>query len=441
MATAHTMVQDLNGFGSLLYAPEFQSAPQVLSPAAFAAQGSIITLPAVVSLGNVPPVPTQGTAKNPGSPGSCEAQSFAYGLGSYTAARNADGTVKWEVSDAENQVSAAFLYNYMHHQENRVCPKGSLATPYLNYLIANGSPSASDIPYHPDCTYLNGLPLDPAFPGMTRFCLGSFAAFSISRDPGYALLLIKQLLANRLAVAFSGPVLTDYMHPAFTDGVIYETKTVPKSGHGQVVVGYDDTIGTATNPGALLIQNSMGIDWPGAKSGSSAPAGQAYWGYDSFTGTQLLAATAYPLNLSPVTGVKLSTASQIDAYVNTAFQWAPASGDVWIIIILQLSVPIRLQRLQLTEPGTNTTIGGSYGPHITNGYLYFRRSDGNQFLSGDYGILLSGTDSTGASIQFAGSVTIGAAQPANPPAQSVTSTTTITDQTNAPATIVIGSRA
>ncbi len=278
MSTTHEGDEELvNGFGSLLYAPEFNSAPQALSPQAFIAPGAPSSLPSLVTLNNLPPVAMQGTTKQPGSPGSCEAQSFGYGLGSYTAALNTNGAFKWDTSQPASQVSAAFLYNYMHHQEQKDCPKGSLATPYLDYLIANGSPSASDIPYQPNCKYLSGLPLDPDFPGMAQFCLGSFATFNIQKNPAWALFLIKQLLANGLAIAFSGPVLTGYYSPVFSNGIICETTTIPKSGHGQLIVGYDDTIGPPANPGALLIQNSFGTDWPGANSGSAAPGGKAYW--------------------------------------------------------------------------------------------------------------------------------------------------------------------
>src|SRR5262249_963342 len=154
-------------FGSLLYAPEFEAAPHALPPHAHLLQAFPSSLPARHRLRNLPAIAMQGTPQHLGSPGSCEAQSFGYGLGSYTAAREPDGSIKWDASLAENEVSAAFLYNFEHHQENRTCPKGSLATPYLEYLIAHGSPSARDIPYEPDCSYLNGLPLHPNFPNMT----------------------------------------------------------------------------------------------------------------------------------------------------------------------------------------------------------------------------------------------------------------------------------
>src|SRR5262249_47810727 len=48
-------------------------------------------LPQKVTLANLPPIGMQGTLSKLGSPGSCISWSFAYGLGSYTAARRIDG--------------------------------------------------------------------------------------------------------------------------------------------------------------------------------------------------------------------------------------------------------------------------------------------------------------------------------------------------------------
>jgi hypothetical protein len=54
-------------------------------------------------LSNLPAVSQQGTAASPGSPGSCEAQSFGYGLGSYTAALDQNGLPKWNTDPAACQ--------------------------------------------------------------------------------------------------------------------------------------------------------------------------------------------------------------------------------------------------------------------------------------------------------------------------------------------------
>jgi hypothetical protein len=117
-----------------------------------------------------------------------------------------------------------------------------------------------------------------------------------------ALQRIKEYIANGQAVAFSGYVLCGYgTNLPMQDGVIYETSYIigangQPAGHGQLVVGYDDNVGTPGDQGALLIRNSFGTGWPASAGATSslAPPGMAYWSYNSFEQTQHLAAVAYP---------------------------------------------------------------------------------------------------------------------------------------------------
>ncbi len=93
---------DSDPYGSLLNAEEFNEAVQALPPAALMTPPVQPPLPPSASLDNLPAVSQQGTATPPGlgNPGSCEAQSFGYGLGSYTAARRPDGSSKWPAQAA-----------------------------------------------------------------------------------------------------------------------------------------------------------------------------------------------------------------------------------------------------------------------------------------------------------------------------------------------------
>ena len=85
-------------------------------------------------------------------------------------------------------LSAAFLYQLIQRQQRDegqtcdgepcVCPRGSLATPYLARMIAFGGPSRAEVPYEPDCCYLASIDLDQARPDATRFRLGSFAGLT-----------------------------------------------------------------------------------------------------------------------------------------------------------------------------------------------------------------------------------------------------------------------
>jgi hypothetical protein len=375
-------------------------------------------------LSNLPAVSQQGTAASPGSPGSCEAQSFGYGLGSYTAALNPDGSPKWNPALPQFSVSAAYLYELEHLKENRACPTGSLALGYLAQLVALGAPTRGLVPYAPDCTTLNMIPQQPDFPnnypGMQNFRIGSYAAFHIETDPAAAVDLIKQFIADGQAVAFSGKVLCGYgKSPQFQDGVIYGTATVPPpSGHGQLVVGYNDKVGTLGKTGALLIQNSFGTGWPPKSAGkSAAPAGMAYWSYNSFETTQLLAAVAYPRSTS-ISGAPLlrSNSSAPTAAITRAFQWSPGNQPGTYLILTHVFLePVLLDSIALTEPGSAPiTATAVYGQYISSGYSYLKRTNTNAFLTGTY--------------------EIGAPRPATPPGKSMAGQS-ITGSTGAAATL------
>ncbi len=436
MKPIQTDVIDNGQYGSLLYAAEFDQSPSVLPPEAL--NGRDEPLPKRVTLHNLPAIAMQGTPAGLGSPGSCEAQSFGYCLGSYTAARKPDGSVRWNPELIENQISAAYLYAWAHQKEGRSCPKGSLAIPYLNRLIAVGAPDFFQVPYYPVCCYLSAIDPKTEYPNAGRFRLGSLAAFNISKDPTAAILLIKKLVAAGHAVAFSGPVLTGYSNPLLEDGVFCVTTTIPNSGHGQTVVGYDDEVGPKDNRGAFLIQNSFGTIWPPDPTTSIAPPGRLYWSYTTFQ-TQSLAATAYPLKTGPLTGVRLTSAGEPSVSVNRAYQWAPKNGaGVWLIVLLQFEWAVTLNQVILTEPKTGTTITGQYNANINNGYVYFQRTDGNQFVAGDWQLQLIAEDLSGTEVSYAGTLKIEASSPASPPAAVVNVNTPITDTTGAAASIMPG---
>ncbi len=103
-----TCTDDGSGpYESPLNADEFNQAVQALPAAAFLTPRIQPPLPSHAYLNNLPAVSEQGTAAHLGSPGSCEALSFGYGLGSYTAARLPNGSHKWIAALPEN--SAEFV--------------------------------------------------------------------------------------------------------------------------------------------------------------------------------------------------------------------------------------------------------------------------------------------------------------------------------------------
>jgi hypothetical protein len=426
-------------FGSLVDHREFDQAVQALPPAAFLTPRIQPPLASQAYLFNLPAVSEQGDI------GSCEAQSFGYGLGSYTAARRADGSIRWVAELPENSVSPAYLFAWATFRGFAHCPKGGKALPYLDHLVGVGAPTRGHIPYQPDCSYFDAIQQQANFPDdypvMKRFRIGSYATFNIAKRPQAAVQKIKEYIANGQAVAFSGRVLCGYGKDLpMQHGVIYETSIIIKdgkpAGHGQLVVGYDDDIGIPNNPGALLIQNSFGTTWPASAGAthSLAPPGKAYWSYNSFEKTQHLAAVAYPRALRQPTGVRLSgSADAPSGWITDAFQWAPdrpRSTD-HLILMHFFQEPVHLSHVSLTEPGGQTiTATGNYGQNIGNGYSYLSRTDGKSFLSGTWRVSLEGTDLSDKSVSYTGSIQVGQPEPNSLPAASMAGQI-ITDSTGA----------
>jgi hypothetical protein len=436
-------------YGSLLNNDEFNASVQALPPAAFLTHRVQPPLPPHAYLSNLPAVSEQGTTAHLGSPGSCEAQSFGYGLGSYTAARLPNGSHKWPAALPQNSVSPAYLFAWGMFTGAAQCPRGGPALLYLNHLVGFGAPTRARVPYQPDCSYFTAVQQQRNFPDnypdMKRFRIGSYAVFNI-HDNSQAVQRIKEYIANGQAVAFSGWVLCGYgTDLPMQDSVIYETdyvidqQTGNPAGHGQLVVGYDDNVGTPGNQGGLLIQNSFGTAWPASAGATSiAPPGMAYWSYCSFDQTQKLAAVAYPRDPGPPAGVRLSRSRGAPlASITGAFQWAPdgPSPTAYLILTHFFRDPVALSHISLTEPGGQAiTATGRYGQNISTGYTYLKRTDGNTFLSGTWGVSLEGADMRGNPVIYTGSIQVGQAEPNSLPEASMAGQT-ITDSTGAVAVL------
>jgi hypothetical protein len=423
-------------FGSVLTQSDIDTAVKALpAEALLGKRGKPVKTPAPrVMLGNLPAVAQQGSPAQPGYPGTCEAQSYGYGLGTYTAARTSTGGQKWQARLAQNSVSAAYLYALVQKRAQKQCPDGSRSLDYLEQLAGEGGPSAVQVPYQSNCTYLNGINVDPR-PNMARFRIGSYAVIRVGGNPGAVTAIKSQVQAGH-AVAFTGLVLCNYaLSPTFKSGVLYETSTVPNSGHGQLIVGYDDKVGKKDQRGALLVQNSFGIGWPPASANSAAPPGQAYWSYGSFSTTQAMAAVAYPVADS-LGNLRLS-ASVTNATIGSvsrSYQWTPRTDDksVYLIIDLAFAGPVKLREVWLTEPGgAALQVKSVYGQHISSGYAYLKRSDGKSFLAGKYKLTLKTGEAGDPAITYTGHVKVKSLKKAGTLTPASMSGVTITGPTGA----------
>jgi hypothetical protein len=388
---------------------------------------AFLTLPPRARLDNLPPPGMQGTIQHLGSPGSCISWSFAYGLGSYTAARNPDGSIRWDTADPANQVSAAFLYTLVHAEEGKTCPEDS-SDGYTPALVRTGAPSAAQVPYAPDCCYLSttGINIDQQFPNEEKFRLGSYARIPLpasdsSVDPVVTLALLKEFLAAGMAVAFAGPVFENFASLPLDHGVFYPTGWCPAGtgcGHGMLLVGYDDEIGDPVKGrGAFLVQNSFGTHWPPTADASPAPPGRFYLSYRGFLNSQLSAQVAYPLDrVVPLVPPLASSVNDAPAaYITTGYQWQNFSPQsflgpglpplTYLILQHQFSEPVELSSVTLVEPppfGARVTQLNGYP--ISNGYTYLVRQDGQSFVSGTYGVTIEAVTGGGLTVSYTGTV-------------------------------------
>lgn len=408
---------ELGQYGSLVNPLEYEGSPATLPPFALSESGERGNLRTAVMLSNLPVAAQQGTAANPGSPGTCEAQSFGYGLGSYTAARLPDGVNKWNPADPANSVSSAFLYAVaVSDRLAGPCPRGGLALQYLQRLIAAGAPNRAQVPYQPSCTFLNNVDPSREWPNEDRFRIGSYSTFKLSPD---SLELIKRLLAAGNAIAFTGRVYENYDDPPLDHGVFgsntnVQPDTIPNSGHGQLLVGYDDTKGDPSAPGAFLIQNSFGPQWPPSEAN---PDGRIWWAYKTFFDSQKLAATAYPRAESiPQEGKLESTLVRPEGFVTGVHHWVDPRdpSNVYLIVELQFTEPVQLESITITEPTMGTQVQQEYGLPFSTGYVFTRRIDGAQFVHGGWtvGITVEVGDVVG---EYMGTIDVGQSVPTAPP--------------------------
>lgn len=424
---------DLGQYGAVLDTAAYDASPETLPPFALGS-GKPNPLPARAVLTNLPAVSMQGTEEHLGSPGTCEAQAVGYGLGSYTAARRADGGIKWNPADLANTASAAFLFAFAMAEGAAQCPTGGKSLIYLQRLIARGAPSTTQIPYVPSCQYIDHIDPRRDLPGEARFRIGNYSTLRIHPDQHD---LIKRLLAAGHAIAFSGLVYEGYSDPPLEFGVFgtnggQKPDTIPDSGHAQLLVGYDDTKGDPSAPGAFLIQNSFGTAWPPA---DPSPNGRIWWAYETFYHSQKLAAVAYPLaDSTPTQGKLNSTGQGPEAFVTHVQQWVrpDSTSQVYLIAQLLFTEPVMLHSVAVTEPGTGTHVRQSYGHPLSNGYVFFRRVDGAQFINGSWDITLE-VEVGGASNEYTGSIAVGRSVPTAPPPDSLA--TPVFGTTGAEATV------
>ncbi len=382
-------------FGSLLSRAEFDAAPQALKPQLLASLTTTHpSLRATLTqakprhiLSNLPPVSQQGTPASLGYPGTCEAQSFGYCLGTYTAANGPIGG--FDPTPAANRISAAWLFAWLTNQEGKMGCGGSMALDYLDLLVQGGAPSELQVPYKPDCASVsaktasnpNGVDIKLAdYAGISKFRLGSLYALPNFLNGKAAFLeLFKHHLLTGHAIAFSGLVPNDLSDPskAMTKGAFNPKQFIAGSGHGQVIVGFDDGLGPS---GAFLIQNSFGTDWPYLPNPTPLMAGRLFWTYESFFASQGYGAIAFPYIPHVSTNGVIMVAHPAEpgdpeaVIKEVATTQDAATGEHVLILQHSFSRPVRLLSVSVSGPGRGAPITTRFGRTISNGHSHVRQA-------------------------------------------------------------------
>ncbi len=392
-------------FGAILDASEFNRAPRALHPADISKLGSQQrlrdTLAASASatrfiLPNLPPVTMQGTLASMGFPGTCEAQSFGYALGMQTVTR----AVSMNTAMPANQISPAWLFAWLTSFSNPYpgCG-GSGALQYLDMLVSNGSASMAQVPYQPVCSALsakspsnpNGVDVDIThYAGADRFAIASYAALpNFLNQQAQYLELFKAYLRAGNAICFSGLVANGFYQPSasMNNGAFDPQSFIPKSGHGQLIVGFDDSLGKS---GAFLIQNSMGTAWPNLGS-DPLLQGRLWWTYESFFASQGFGVIATPIERNPVRskftppilmssvgpGVPVATLVEAVRGNDTGPQYT-------VLVEHAFSVPVRIVSVQMSSDRAAEAAVGAHDAPTRGGFIQL--TSRRRFAPGTYDV-------------------------------------------------------
>jgi|GEM_PF-2547489 len=366
-------------------------------------------------LSNLPTVSTQGVPGSLGNPGSCEAQSFGYCLGTYTAARNPDGSMKWSAADAANQPSAAWLYQWEHavvENNARVCPNGTGAKQYADKLVATGAPSTAAVPYNPNdapgvgklCTYIKGLSVTTAPPGSSRFLVGSYKVYgNVLNGKASYLSQFKELIRHGHAIAFSGLVPKQYCiesPPLTNDAFTAPAGFIPKSGHGQVIVGFNDAKGPN---GAFLVQNSFGPGWNPGPASNHGHNGRIWYDYDAWFQGQGYALIMYSNGPMSSHGTALKASGAGPRFVvASANSYKDATGE-HAVFVTQASEPVTILNLLVT-PHTGKPVSVKLNEKMRLGYQYATRP--RVFPPGPCSVAYTVKTESGSTLTYKGSVNI-----------------------------------
>ena len=226
--------------------------------------------------------------------------------------------------------------------------------------MASGAPSTAAIPYNPNgattpaaiCTEIGRINTSNPGPDAAHLLIGSYKGYSgVKGKQSQYLDTFKALIRSGHAIAFSGLVPKQYSveQPALNEGAFDAPQGfITASGHGQVIVGFDDSIGPG---GAFLIQNSFGPAWNPGPADDPGFNGRIWCSYRSWFSGQSLALIMYPNNDQPPAGAKLvaSTKTAPDLYLKESRRYQQ-DGNSYLALIVHGTEAVTISQIVVTGP-------------------------------------------------------------------------------------------
>ncbi len=231
---------------------------------------------------------------------------------------------------------------------------------------------------------------------MDKFRIGaSYAIRKIQNAQATYLPIFKSYLRTGHAIAFSGLVANGYA--SSTGSMMYNgafdppaASFKPDSGHGQLIVGFDDSLG---HTGAFLVQNSFGPGWPGVSSAPPLLMGRIWWTYEAFFASQKCAAIAYPLVIPhparPLPGTPLNAAppgSPEASIMEVAATVDGATGEGHLVMQHAFGHPVMLDTVTV-KTATGAPLTQQYGGAMAQGHTNVTQR--GAFAPGTYGVTIA----------------------------------------------------
>lgn len=365
-------------------AEQINRLPQAFNPLA----SSKATLPASVDLSSaMPPVGDQAQL------GSCAAWATAYDLATF----NANTEKQWGAGSADHQASPAYQYAALIELEKGACGDGSGIKDGMDLLIKQGCPSLAAVPYSDkQCA-------------QTTNNDGAFRIGSYNRVDPKDRSAVKAELAAGSVVVFGCELYTDFM--TWTSADVFHgngqflAQGSQHAQHAMVVIGYDDA------RGAYRVQNSWGV--------SFGDQGRMWMAYDTFEATAFEAYSAVP-NAKPQPGPQPQPQPQPepgpapdpnipDLYINDGFQTVQWDwfDNAWVFLVFDYSFsePVFVTDITGMDPMGQTSTQ-NIGMYFMDGYVYWVRGDGMQWMSGTYTLQFHVTTLDGVDVTYTGEMDV-----------------------------------